>query len=95
MKESDNLIDTWVGRVVKYLDGLPAEVSRISSRKLKVEVHADKVAPRTWAKVTEQCTLPKKDNMGKGVVWEMEGQSLVRQVPIDWGVEDEVEGVAV
>lgn len=93
MKESENLMDTWVGRVVKHLDSLPAEVTRISSRKLKAEVHADKVAPRTCAKVTEQCTLPKKDNMGKGIVWEMEGQSLVRPVPIDWEIA--AEGIAV
>jgi hypothetical protein len=92
MEESDNLIDTWRGRAEKYLEELTAD--RISSRGLKKAVHADKVAPMTWTKVvrkvcqTEPHTLPKKDNMGKGVVWKMEGQSLVRETPIDWGIGD-------
>ena len=51
MQESDSLIDTWKGRVVKYLTALPQDVDRVSSKVLKAHLKADKVAPMTWTRV--------------------------------------------
>lgn len=90
MKETDNLIDTWVGRVRKFLAGL--ENDRISSRSLKKAVHAEKVHPSTWKLViqgtTKQVSLSKKEsNTGNCLVcaWKLEGQSLVRQTAEAYG----------
>lgn len=91
MKESANLVDTWVGRVRKYLEGLAED--RISSQMLKKAIPgADKVAPSTWTKVLQKIALlPNKGiPLGKELCfgWSLEGRSLVRQAPIDWGADE-------
>jgi hypothetical protein len=58
MKESDNLVDTWTGRVRKYLEGLKED--RISSQRLKkVLPGADKIAPMTWTRIIQTVTEKK------------------------------------
>lgn len=52
MKESDNLVDPWVGTVRKYLEGLTED--RISSKMLKKALPgADKVAPMTRTRIIQ------------------------------------------
>lgn len=91
MEESDSLIDTWRGRVEKYLDGLSTEVDRMSSQALKKNIRADKVAPRTWAAIIKKvCIAPKKDNMGECIPfpndsWHLVGKSLTRITAASFG----------
>ena len=93
MVESYNLIDTWAGRVRKFLAELKDD--RISSRGLKKAVHGEKVTPSTWKLIvqgaTKQVSPPKKDNTGDCLVcaWKLEGQSLVRQTAEAYGFTQE------
>lgn len=92
MKESDNLVATWTGMVRKYLVGLTKD--RISSKMLKkVLPGADKVAPMTWTRIIQTVVENKHHLPNKGIPlvdgvylpWSLEGRSLVRANPIDWG----------
>lgn len=91
--ENEGIIETWVKTVQDYLNRL--EEDSISSRRLKKEVKADRIAPRTWAviikTVSEQCIAPKK-SMGDCTVynWRLEGQSLVKQTAERFGFITEV-----
>ena len=91
MEESDSLIDTWRGRVEKYLEGLPMEEDRVSSQALKKDIRADKVAPMTWTRVLRSVGnrhhAPKKDHMESGAcsAWKLEGRSLVRHTAETYG----------
>lgn len=93
MQESDNLIDTWVGRVRKFLAELKDD--RVSSQTLKKSVHAEKVHPSTWKLVVQGAAKlvspPKKDHTGDCLtfVWKLEGRSLVRQTAERYGFKDE------
>lgn len=94
MEESDNLIDTWVGRVRKFLDELKDD--RISSQALKKAVHAEKVHPSTWKLIVPAAiklvSPPKKEHMGDCLTfqWKLEGRTLVRQTAEAFGFTQEV-----
>lgn len=51
--ESEDLVGTWSTAVIGCLNGLNDTVDKISSRALKKVVKADRIAPRTWARITE------------------------------------------
>jgi hypothetical protein len=75
LEETDNLVSTWTGRVLKYLTGLDGSIARVSSRSIKKALKADKVAPRTWARIIRSIpgsnkTIALKNSMGDGTVWE-------------------------
>jgi hypothetical protein len=82
-------------KVQAYLDSLPTDVERVSSRSLKKSLLAESVAPRTWAliirTVHEQCNTSKKSTGDHCIVWRLEGQSLVRVTAQAYGftVEDQ------
>lgn len=91
MQESDNLIDSWVGRVVKFLAELKDD--RISSQALKKKIGGDKVAPDTWTAIIRKFirNAPKKEHMGEyGTFgWTIEGRSLVRVTAASYGFTEE------
>ncbi len=91
VEETDTVLSTWKGRVLKYLDDLPAEMEKVSSRRIKADLHADKVKPSTWKRIirsaTEQGHSPKR-HMEGGPVWKLEGQSLVRVTAEKYGFQD-------
>ena len=86
-QESDSLIDTHLSET---------QEDRVSSRRLKADLKADKVAPSTWklivrAALGKQVSPPKKDHMGNCLDWwKLEGQSLVRVSAEVFGFHDEV-----
>ena len=94
MAESDTLIDTWAGRVKKYLSDLPETENRVSSRRLKAELKADKVAPDIWTRITRTVNrnAPKKETYGElRFSWSLKGGSFVRITGETYGF---TEGVA-
>ena len=68
VEESDGLIVSWVDRVEKFLIRWGGQ--SISSRKLKRELQAVNVAPRTWAKIVARFTEG-------STTWKLQGQSLI------------------
>ena len=80
----------------KYLS--ETQEDRVSSRRLKAELKADKVAPSTWklivrAAISKQVSPPEKEHMGDCLVcyeWKLDGQSLVRVMVETYGFDDEV-----
>ncbi|HNA25591.1 MAG TPA: hypothetical protein PLI01_02275 [Nitrospira sp.] len=92
LKESDNLIDTWVGRIRKYLNDL--KDNRISSQSLKKAIGADKVAPDTWTAIIRKIfrNVPNKEIPWENTelfTWKMEGRSLVRETVSHFALEPE------
>jgi hypothetical protein len=49
--ETEGIIETWANKVQEYLNALPEGVNRVSSRSLRKELKAEKLAPATWTKV--------------------------------------------
>lgn len=47
------LIEVWGLRVLEYLDRLPLEVKKISSRKLKGELGAGDITTKTWQRIVD------------------------------------------
>ena len=95
MQESDNLIDTWAGRLEKYLSDLPVRVDRVSSRCVTADLKADKIAPDTWTAITRKLKLrnaPKKESYGelRCLDWTVNGQSFVRISAEAYGFTEEV-----
>ena len=91
MQESDSLIDTWRGRVEKYLS--ETQEDRVSSRRLKAELKADKVAPDTWTRITRTVNrnVPKKESYGElRFWWSLKGGSFVRITAESYGFCEEV-----
>jgi hypothetical protein len=93
--ESEDLIATWARKVQDHLAGLDESVTRVSSRSLKKTLKADKITPRTWARVIRSIDgkpcQGSKESMGDGTVsnWRLEGQSLVRITAETYGFKDE------
>ena len=48
------LVEVWSLRVLEFLDRLPLDVKKISSRKLKVEVGAGDITTKTWQRIIDQ-----------------------------------------
>ena len=96
-KETEpTLIDVWSERVLKYLDGLPANKKQISSRTLKVSAGANDVAPRTWNRIVDRtCQLSAMDRKDmyfsvdgiyRAILWNREGRSVVRATVERYGL---------
>lgn len=92
MKESENLIDTWVGQVGKFLADFKED--RVSSQALKKKVGAEKVAPDTWTAIIRKIFRngPNKEiHLGEyGTFgWAIEGRSLVKVTAASYGFTHE------
>jgi hypothetical protein len=90
------LIEAWGQKVRDYLEHLPLEAKKISSRQLKREVKAGKVAARTWNRIIDHvCSnsaMPHKrpssmvdgivpNSAGISMAWKRSGQCIVRLDP--------------
>lgn len=92
MKESESLIDNWVGRVRNFLADF--KDARVSSQALQKQIGAEKVAPDTWTAIIRKIFRndPNKEiHLGEygTFSWAMEGRSLVRQTAEAFGFADE------
>lgn len=96
--ESEGLIEAWVTKIQDYLAGFDG--NSISSRRLKKELQADKVAPRTWAVIVKSASgkrcIPSKKSMEHCTFhnWSLEGSSLVKRTAEHYGFIDESQQVA-
>lgn len=92
------LIEVWGLRVLEYLDRLPLDLLKISSRKLKVGVGAGDVAERTWVRLVDRVcelaamTYRNPSSMVGGsyhvTPWKRDGRSLVRVEAGLYGFEE-------
>jgi hypothetical protein len=93
VQETDTVLSHWKGRADKYLTDLPTDVERVSSRSLKKALPGgDRIAPRTWTRIIQSLVEPShgpKEHMKHGVVWRLEGQSLVRVSASTYGFQAE------
>jgi hypothetical protein len=94
VQETDTVLSTWKGRVEKYLDSLPVDTDKVSSRRIKADLRGEKVHPSTWKRVIRS-VLEKghssKDDMEHGPFWRLAGSSLVRVSALTYGFQPEVQ----
>ena len=77
LPDTDSLVEQVQASVEVFLSTFKED--KISSRKLKSLMGLGTVAPRTWARVIQQCQTSKKELVRGGTVqWKLVGQSLVR-----------------